>query len=115
MSVQCKIFPNANAARGAMNAVKNAWAPPPLTFVNVTIPALLTLTNAPLILCDDAYELTDGRWALIAEHAPWKTDTIDDSLIKRPETVEPQAIDAQPVGAESGVVERPGKAKTRTA
>jgi hypothetical protein len=91
MNVQCKIFPTAIAARGAMNAVKAAWTPPALVFVNVTIPALRALTNVSLILCDDAYELTDGRWALIAEHAQWKTDTIDDSLIKRPETTVPQA------------------------
>ncbi len=89
MSIRCKIFPNANAARGAMNAVKAAWVKPALKFVNVTKPALLAMTNAHLILCDDAYELTDGRWALIAEHAAWKTDTIDDSLIKRPATTLP--------------------------
>lgn len=84
MTIACKIFPNANAARGAMNAVKNAWTPPPLTFVNVTIPALLALTNASLVLCTDAVELVDGRWALIADHAPWHTDTIEVSDIKRP-------------------------------
>ena len=86
MAVACKIFPNANAARGAMNAVKAAWVKPALKFVNVTKPSLRAMTNAGLVLCDDAYELTDGRWALIAEHAPWKKDVIDESLIKRPET-----------------------------
>jgi len=89
MSIRGKVFPNANAARGAMNAVKAAWVKPALKFVNVTKPALRAMTNAGLILCDDAYELTDGRWALIAEHAAWKTDTIDESLIKRPETTLP--------------------------
>ena len=89
MPVACKIFPNANAARGAMNAVKAAWTRPALTRIRCTKPALLAMTNAHLIPCDDAYELTDGRWALIAEHAAWKTDTIDESLIKRPETTLP--------------------------
>lgn len=89
MNVQCKVFPNAKAARGAMNAAKAAWVKPALKFVNVTKPALLAMTNAHLIPCDDAYELTDGRWALIAKHAAWRTDTIDESLIKRPETTLP--------------------------
>lgn len=101
MIVHCKIFPNENAARGAMRAVQSVWTPPPLTFVNVTKPALLALTNASLVLCDDAYELTDGRWVLIAEHAAWKTDEIDDSLIKRPET--------QPVGVAQGHGNAPPK------
>lgn len=93
MPVACKIFPNANAARGAMNAVKAAWVKPALKFVNVTKSALRAMTNAGLVLCDDAYELTDGRWALIAEHAAWKTDAIDESLIKRPATTLPtQAV-----------------------
>lgn len=89
MNVQCKVFPNANAARGAMNAVKAAWTKPTLTRIRCTKPSLLAMTNAHLILCDDAYELTDGRWALIAEHAAWRTGTIDDSLIKRPATTLP--------------------------
>lgn len=89
MAIACKIFPNATSARNAMNAVKATWVPPPLTFVRCTKPSILALTNAHLIPCDDAYELTDGRWALIAEHAAWKTDTIDDSLIKRPATTLP--------------------------
>jgi hypothetical protein len=95
MSIRCKIFPNANAARGAMNAVKAAWVKPALKFVNVTKPALLAMTNAGLVLCTDAVELTDGRWAIIAEHAAWKTDTIDESLIKRPVT---DVVQAAPKG-----------------
>lgn len=70
-----------------MNAVKAAWTRPQLTRIRCTKPALLAMTNALLVLCDDAYELTDGRWALIADHAPWRTDEIDVSEIKRPETV----------------------------
>lgn len=95
MAVACKIFPNANAARGAMNAVKAAWVKPALKFVNVTKPALRAMTNAGLVLCDDAYELTNGRWALIAEHAAWKTDTIEESDIKRPVT---DVVQAAPKG-----------------
>lgn len=95
MNVQCKIFPNANAARGAMNAVKAAWVKPALKFVNVTKASLLAMTNAHLILCDDAYELTDGRWALITEHAAWKNDTIEESDIKRPVT---DVVQAAPKG-----------------
>ena len=89
MAIACKIFPNAKAARGAMNAVKAAWTRPTLTRIRCTKPALLAMTNAGLVLCTDAVELTDGRWAIIAEHAAWKTDTIDESLIKRPATTLP--------------------------
>ena len=89
MNVQCKVFPNANAARGAMNAIKAAWTRPTLTRIRCTKPALLAMTNAGLVLCTDAVELVAGRWALIAEHAPWKTDAIDESLIKRPATTLP--------------------------
>jgi len=95
MPVACKIFPNANAARGAMNAVKAAWTRPALTRIRCTKPALLAMTNAHLIPCDDAYELTDGRWALITEHAAWKNDTIEESDIKRPVT---DVVQAAPKG-----------------
>ena len=95
MNVQCKVFPNANAARGAMNAVKAAWTKPALTRIRVTKPALLAMTNAGLVLCTDAVELVDGRWALITEHAAWKTDTIEESDIKRPVT---DVVQAAPKG-----------------
>lgn len=89
MSIACKIFPNANAARGALNAVKAPWVPPPLTFVNCVKPSTLALTNASLILCDDAYELVDGRWALIADHPGRQNDTIELEDILWPDTEPP--------------------------
>ena len=98
MPIACKIFPNANAARGAMNAVKATWVPPPLTFVNCTKPAILALTNAFLVLCADAIELTDGRWALIANHPGWQNDTIEVSDIKVATTAPGQAVQAQVQG-----------------
>ena len=110
MSIPCKSFPNANAARGAMNAVKATWVPPPLTFVNCVKPATLALTNAPLTLCSDAYELVDGRWALIADHPGWQNDSIEYEDILRPEEVLLTAV-----GAESGVNLRPGVPKTPAA
>lgn len=91
MAIACKTFPNATSARNAMNAVKATWVPPPLVRIRCTKPALLAMTNASLILCADAVELIDGRWALIAEHPGWKNDTIEESDIKRDAVVLVQA------------------------
>lgn len=89
MAIACKIFPNATSARNAMNAVKAAWTKPTLTRIRCTKPSLLAMTNAHLILCADAVELIDGKWALIADHPGWKNDTLEESLIKRPATTLP--------------------------
>lgn len=95
MPIACKIFPNANAARGAMNAIKDTWVKPPLTFVNCTKPSILALTNAFLVLCTDAIELIDGKWALIADHPGWKNDTIEVSDIKVTSVM--PSVEAEPI------------------
>lgn len=69
-------------------------------------------------------ELLNGRWAVIADHPSMKGETISGADVKGPpewaqnENGNGKAqneIAPEPVGAESGVVERPGKAKARTA
>lgn len=98
MPIACKIFPNANAARGAMNAVKASWVKPLLVRIRCTKPALLAMTNAILVLCTDAIELVDGRWALIADHPGWKSDTIEVSDIKAGGVIPSQAQAAPKAG-----------------
>lgn len=84
MKVRTKTFPNLNAARGALNAAKATWTPPLVVFVSCTKQAQLLAAIGTLELATDAYELLNGRFAVIAEHPSFKDEEIDDTDIKRP-------------------------------
>lgn len=130
MTLACKIFPNEQAARGAANAAEAGWTPPTLTNIGLP-PHADHATLVPQRLAAPS-ELSDGRWIVYGDHPSFKGDTVLPSEIKRNARAaehingvqqaapgKPQkrdeAIEVEPVGAESGVVERPGKAKARTA
>ena len=98
--IEGKIFPNVNAANGALNAAQNTWTPP--SYVDVgggrhRSHALL----APQVL-SIALELDDATWFVIANHPGFKGD-----FITGPERIKPiqanngqgQGVQAQSVGA----------------
>jgi hypothetical protein len=112
MSIICKTYPNFGQANAAINVAKSTWIPPTLRGKrggkkSASLVALL----GPLRLCSDPYELTNGRYAVIADHPTFTGETIEESQIVRPVTEIAQAAQAR--GASSGVVSKPGAEQKR--
>jgi hypothetical protein len=84
MSIVVKTYATRGAARGAITAAKATWNPPPITFVNCTKQAQLLALVGPLQMATDAYELANGRFAVIADHPVFTGETIEESDIVRP-------------------------------
>lgn len=108
MTFQCKTFPNENAARAGINAAEATWTPP--SYLDVGSGRhVLHSSLAPQRL-SEPLELHNGRWAVVADHPSMKGEIITGPDIKGP----PEwAQIPQSVGAESGVVARPGAKKAK--
>jgi hypothetical protein len=106
--IPCKIFPNATAARNALNSARGRWTPPVYRNEGGRV-FVAHATIGPPVLATDATELVDGRWAVIAFHEDFVGDVLTEAQIKRPVDPSPPGQSAQAglKAAESGIVERP--------
>lgn len=112
MAIDCKIFPNINAANGALNAAHNAWTPPTQSAVGNG--RHVAAQDLPAQRISEPEEMVDGRFCVWADHPSFKGDSLSRGQIKRHVFID-EAPGLQAVGAESGVVARPGNAKERSA
>ncbi len=111
--IEGKLFPNENAANGALNAAHVTWVPP--VPVDVGSGRHVPHASLPPQRISEPTEMVDAKWLVYGNHPSFKGDFVNPSDIKRNANNTPQAIQAQSVGAESGIVERPGVKKAKTA
>ena len=110
MTIQCKTFPNENAARAGITAAEATWDPP--GYVDVGVGRHAPHSSLPPQRMAAPKELLNGRWAVIADHPSFKGEFIAGTGVKGP----PEwAQVPQSVGAESGVVARPAAKSKRKA
>lgn len=124
MPIKGRKRPNLASANAHVNVEENDWNPAPITYagsgalVPVELLPVQRLTE-PLELVAGGYFVPDVTGSVHGNDTPGranarKGDTIEVGEIKRAEVVQ-NAIAPESVGAESGIVERPGNAKARTA
>ena len=113
--IEGKLFPNENAANGALNAAHVGWVPPAYSDVGAGRHASHA-SLAPQRISEPS-EMLDGKWLVYGNHPSFKGDFVNPSDIKRNANAVPQAaqIEAQSKGAESGVVARPAAKSKRKA
>lgn len=124
MPIKGRKRPNLASANAHVSVEENDWVPAPITYAGSGEPVPAELLpvqhlTEPLELIAGGFFVPDVDGSAHGNDTPGranarKADTIEVGEIKRAEVVE-NAIAPEPVGAESGVVERPGKAKARTA
>jgi hypothetical protein len=116
MTIDGKRFPSEGAANAAIQVAENTWSPP--TYTNVGPGPHIDHALLPPQRLADPTELDDG-WAVTgADHPSLRGEQIDGAKVSRresPERKPPGHGQGNGLGAESGVVERPGKAKAKTA
>lgn len=78
MTAECKTWPDKASAVTALNAVKAAWLPPKLTWVNCAQDVRDRLANklGALAFAGGPFELKSGRWAVVADHPGFKGEVI---------------------------------------
>jgi hypothetical protein len=85
MSIPTKTFANRGLARAAIATAKNTWTPPPVVSIRPgPNHARMLAAIGPQEMATDAYELNNGKWAVIANHPNFTGETIEESDIKRP-------------------------------
>jgi hypothetical protein len=92
MSAICKTYASFGQANAAINVAKSTWVAPTVRAKRggKKTAALIALAG-PMKLCGDPYELTNGRYAVIADHPTFTGETIEESQIVRPVTEVVQA------------------------
>jgi hypothetical protein len=78
MTAECKTWPDKASAVTALNAVKAAWLPPKLTWVNCAqdVRDRLVRSLGTMQIASDPVELSSGRWAVVADHPGFKGEVI---------------------------------------
>lgn len=121
MPVLGKAFPNRPSALAHLAQDEADWTPP--TYQNVGAPPHVDHASLPPQRLADPLELADGRWFVKANaHASYRNDNAQKRAARRADSIEVTDVkrdtsDPHMHGqsAQSGIVERPGKAKARTA
>ena len=80
MTIQCKTFPNENAARAGIVAAEATWTRP--VYVNVGGGRHVSHAALPPQRLSEPRELVNGRWAVIADHPSMKGEQITPADIK---------------------------------
>lgn len=119
MPIVGRIRPNEQSARAHANNEESDWTPAPCTYAGSGAPVPAELL--PVQHLTEPLEMEDGRWFVPdvpgSSHRndnqtrkdARRADAIEQSQIKRDLRDPPRSV----VVAESGIVERPGKAKAR--
>lgn len=98
MTTECKTWPNKRAAMAALNAVKSTWTAPTISYVRCSLAVRNRLLNklVTLEIAGEASELTNGKWAIVADHPGFKGDFITTDDIVKPTFPDPQAAPGKP-------------------
>lgn len=80
MSIECKTFPNENAARAGIIAAEATWRRP--TYRDVGGGRHVLHASLPPQKLSEPRELVNGRWAVIADHPSMKGEQIAPAGIK---------------------------------
>ena len=80
MTIQCKTFPNENAARAGIVAAEATWTRP--TYRDVGGGRHVLHASMPPQRLSEPRELVNGRWAVIADHPSMKGEQITPADIK---------------------------------
>ncbi len=96
MSIPTKTYTTRALARAAIATAKATWVAPPVTSVRPgPNHARMLAAIGPLQMTTDAYELTSGRFAVIADHPTFRGETIEESDLVRPVTEVPTHVEAE--------------------
>jgi hypothetical protein len=111
MPIECKIFPNLNAANGALNAVLAAWVPPTQTNLGGGLHVLPA--NLPPQTLTAPEEMVDGRYAVWADHPGFKGEFVTRGDVKRHVECDTDVVALAAAVAESGIVARKSAVRTK--
>lgn len=79
--INCKLFPNEQSARGALNAAEATWVRP--TYINRGTGSYVNHSTLPVQRLSEPDELDDSTWIVVADHPSMKGDLVDPLKIKR--------------------------------